>query len=407
VVDSFVQVATDGSGKKVQSYSNTVNAVADIHAQSASLVDQYGVPITSTGLRDLVSAQRYTVMGDSLADGLAGWWTTTLANGGTFTSTGGEGRLLTSTAAAGSAVATSPTIPYLPGQVSWVNSAIRFGDTGVAGNIRRLGMYTHTAGTPQEGFYFELDGTSLYAVTVKGGSATRTLSTSWSKFADDPFTLTADYVSFEIRYTANTVWFYVNNVMRHVVSGTAASLTTSLSLPITIQNTKTSGATDITFAVRNIGNGRFGTPPTKDGRAYRDRVAITFQSTATATADTLLSLVKTTNGVAAGGATSIGVATGKTLRLTNLVFGLAANAAAAAFGVLTFRQNPTGATLIGSPSEWRFPVGLTAATVGSTVSTNFNFPEGYEFSGVQTFGLSLSAQATTNIISVALIGYEY
>jgi hypothetical protein len=142
VVDSFVQVATDGSGKKVQSYSNTVNAVADIHAQSASLVDQYGVPITSTGLRDLVSAQRYTVMGDSLADGLAGWWTTTLANGGTFTSTGGEGRLLTSTAAAGSAVATSPTIPYLPGQVSWVNSAIRFGDTGVAGNIRmaRLSM---------------------------------------------------------------------------------------------------------------------------------------------------------------------------------------------------------------------------------------------------------------------------
>lgn len=121
-------------------------------------------------------------------------------------------------------------------------------------------MFTVSGTTPQQGFYFELNGTTLNAVTVKGGVATAVASTSWTKFSTAPFTLDANYVSFEIRYTANSVWFYINNVLRHNVSGTSASLTASLSLPITVTNVKTSGATDITFAIRNIGNGRFGEP---------------------------------------------------------------------------------------------------------------------------------------------------
>jgi hypothetical protein len=87
-----------------------------------------------------------------------------------------------------------------------------------------------------------------------------------------PFTLDTNYHSFEIRYTANTVWFYVDNVLRHQVSGTSAALTTSLTLPITVTNVKTSGGTDITFAVRNIGNGRFGGAGTDD-RGYQQVVS--------------------------------------------------------------------------------------------------------------------------------------
>lgn len=139
----------------------------------------------------------------------------------------------------------------------------------------------------------------------------------------------------------------------------------------------------------------------------RSRVEITFHSTAPATAETLLSLVKITAGVAAAGATSIAVASGKTLRLTNIILGVTANAAAAAFAMLHLRSNPSGATVIGSQLIARIPSGLTGAAANNSVIQNIVLGEGYEFSGTQTLGISLSAQATTNIISITLIGYEY
>lgn len=257
MANSYVRVAPDSTGKYVQTYQNTVGSTA-VEANAVVLTDENGTPLGYTGLRDTLVAQRCTTLSDSLADGIAGFWTQTTASGGGIASTGGEGRLTTSTAATGSAQIVSTNVAYYPGQVAWLNSAIRFGDTGTAGNIRRLGMFTVSGTTPQEGFYFELSGTTLNAVTVKGGSATAVASTSWTRFSTDPFTLDTNYHSFEIRYTANTVWFFIDNVLRHQVSGTSASLTSSLTLPITVTNVKTSGGTDITFAIRNIGNGRFG-----------------------------------------------------------------------------------------------------------------------------------------------------
>lgn len=219
---------------------------------------ELGVTSGTTGLRDRLVAQRCTTLSDSLADGIAGFWTQTTAGGGGIASTGGEGRLTTSTGTTGSAQISSTNVAYYPGQVAWMNSAVRFGDTGTAGNIRRIGMFTVSGTTPQEGFYFELSGTTLNAVYVKAGTPTAVASGSWSRNGVAPFTLDTNYHSFEIRYTANTIWFYIDNVLRHQVSGTSSALTTSLTLPITVTNVKTSGASDITFAIRNIGNGRFG-----------------------------------------------------------------------------------------------------------------------------------------------------
>lgn len=219
---------------------------------------ELGLTIGITGLRDRLFVQRCTVLSDSLADGIALFWLRSVVNGGTIIQTDGEGQLKTSTDTAGASQLSSPNVAYYPGMVAWMNSAIRFGDTGVVGNIRRIGMFTVSGTTPQEGFYYELNGTSLTAVTVKAGVATAVAQASWTKNAVFPFTLDANYHSFEIRYTANSVWFYIDNVLRHNVSGTSASLTSSLSLPITVTNIKTSGATDVTFAIRNIGNGRFG-----------------------------------------------------------------------------------------------------------------------------------------------------
>jgi hypothetical protein len=139
----------------------------------------------------------------------------------------------------------------------------------------------------------------------------------------------------------------------------------------------------------------------------RQRVSITYQAVATATADTLLSLVKSTNGSAAAAATTIPVAASKTLRITSMTFSLRAGAAVAAFATFTLRVNASGAALIGSPSEFRVDLGNTAAVIGAADKVTIPIPDGMEFSGTTQIAVSAAAQATTNILSVTLEGYEY
>lgn len=179
--------------------------------------------------------------------------------------------------------------------------------------------------------------------------------------------------------------------LRSTIANGLAVDVTRLAAPAITKNTQ--GATGFT------------TQDLKD--AGRSRVAVTFMAVAPAVADTLLNLIKVTNGVAAAGATSIGVTAGKTLRINSITFSIRANAAAAAFGTLTLRQNPAGATVLASVAEARLDVGNTAATIGASDKVEVIFPDGMEFSGTQTFGLSLAAQAITNIISISINGFEY
>lgn len=226
-----------------------------------------------TPLRDQMVAERYTVIADSIADGLNGYWTSTTANGGTNTSSGGEGLVQTSANATGSAQIVSPTMDYHPGQVNWFNSAIRLGDTGSAGNIRRWGAFTVSGTTPQEGYYYELSGTTLNAVVVKAGTPTAVASASWSKVATAPFTLDTNYHQFEIQWTANSVWFLIDNTLRHSVAGTTSPITTTLNFPITISSVNSSGATNRLVGVRNVGLGRLGQKPEYTGVGTTSTVA--------------------------------------------------------------------------------------------------------------------------------------
>ncbi len=148
----------------------------------------------------------------------------------------------------------------------------------------------------------------------------------------------------------------------------------------------------------------FTTQDLKD--AGRARVSIVFQGVG-AIADALLSLVKITNGVAAAGATTIPVAANKRLRITSMTFSVKANVAAAAFATFTVRVNPTGAAVLASPSELRVDVGNTEAVIGAARAINVPIPDGMEFAGTEQIAVSALAQATTNILSVSLSGFEY
>ena len=221
---------------------------------------EMGIAAGMTTYRERVIAQRYTVLADSIADGLAAFWTSTVANGGTNTVTGGEGLLQTSATANGSAQLVSTAPAYYPGQSAWLIGAMRFGDTGIVGNTRRVGAFTVSGIVPQDGYYFELVDTTLNAVTCKGGVATAVASTAWSRAAAAPFTLDTNYRLFEIRWTGNRADFFIDNVLRHTVSVQAAPITNTLNFPMAIQSINTTNATNRVLAVRNIGLGRFGSP---------------------------------------------------------------------------------------------------------------------------------------------------
>lgn len=259
-------------GGKVSTSAPTIVSNAD---RVDGWFDEYGRQVVTdkdpetgqaqgtTSLRDRLVAQRYTVLSDSIADGLAAFWTQTTASGGTIGVTGGEGLLQTSASAGGSAQLSSIILRYHPGQVTWLNSAFRF-STGATGNTRRLGAFTVSGTTPQDGFYFELADSTLNAVVIKAGVVQSSVaSTSWSRVVQAPFTLDTNYHSFELRYTANSVNFLVDNVVRHTYSGTSAAITTTLDFPITMQNINSTNATNVVLGIRNIGMGRFGTPPTE------------------------------------------------------------------------------------------------------------------------------------------------
>ena len=188
-----------------------------------------------------------------------------------------------------------------------------------------------------------------------------------------------------------------------VTAVNTGAVTISTALPAWVNNIGTVNPPAITKGTQ----GTIGTTTQDLKDSGRARVSITFLAVAPAVADTLLSLVKVTNGVAAAGAVSIGVASGKILRINTITFSIKANAAAAAFGTLSLRQNPAGATVIGSTVECRVDVWNTGATIGASDKVEIVFPDGIEFSGAQTLGVSLSAQAITNIISISINGFEY
>ena len=158
------------------------------HAGSAetSIKVQWRLPICAAIVTQFVTHIRRDL-------GLPGYWTSTTANGGTTTSSGGDGLVQTSANANGSAQISSTTVAYFPGHVAWFNSAVRFGDTGAANNTRRIGVFTVSSATPQDGSITSCPGTTLNAVVCKAGTPAAVASASWSRATEAPFTVDTNY----------------------------------------------------------------------------------------------------------------------------------------------------------------------------------------------------------------------
>ncbi len=219
--------------------------------------------------RDYQTAVRQVLLSDLLSDAVRpDFWTTTNANGGTTTNASGETTVATSANANGSSQITSiQSVPFLPGSAYTYTALVRVSDTGLASNIRRWGVYTVSGLTPQDGYYFELNGTTFQLVYMKAGGGTTFSGAQWSRFTTAPFTLDVQYHRYEITILADYVVFAIDGIVRHVGALTAAAArTATLTLPMTHVSVNTAAsATNETLVLRAAATLKLGSPTVSVG----------------------------------------------------------------------------------------------------------------------------------------------
>ena len=250
--------AFDGLPAAVSADSDAVWRLIDRYGRAGvSLDPDTGQPLRVSGFGALEIGDRNLVMADYLGDSVeATRWTTTNANGGTTTSSVGEGLSATSANANGSSVIqTIEKVRWRPGVTYSFGCDLRIG-AGLALNTRRWGLFTGTT-TPTDGYYFEATGAgpTFNIGFTKASTPTVVASGSFTRNATAPFTIDTNYHRYEIIISGNLVLYVIDGIVRHVLTQTGITtprVTTPI-LPMTISNVNAaSAATSVTLGVTGI-----------------------------------------------------------------------------------------------------------------------------------------------------------
>lgn len=125
------------------------------------------------------------------------------------------------------------------------------------------------------------------------------------------------------------------------------------------------------------------------------------------TVEALVSMVSTRDGVAAAGATTFAVTSGKRLRITAINVGFISTGAAVLSMRFALRMNPAGAVAATSPILSILAVPSGAAVAQSGGAWSIEIPDGLEFSGTHQFGITQIGSAITGTLWVSVLGFEY
>lgn len=179
------------------------------------------------------------------------WDTSSTVNSATVSSLSGYLQLSSGTNAAGAAIIRSvPAARFSPGQVNFFRAQVRLGDTGAASSRRRWGAFD-----ANDGFFFELNGTTLNVVTRKATVDTAVASTSWT---GGTYTLDTNFHSYEIYYTSTTVYFVIDKVVKHLITAGSATIVNNTSVKCSFESTNTGGTTTRVLEVINPSMDRMG-----------------------------------------------------------------------------------------------------------------------------------------------------
>jgi hypothetical protein len=151
----------------------------------------------------------------------------------------------------------------------------------------------------------------------------------------------------------------------------------------------------------------FTTQDLKDSGRVITNIATAVTGATAVTAEALLTMVATRDGVAAATNTTQAVTAAKRFRITSISAGLVTTAAAAVSARVVVRLNPTGAAVATSPIIGIMPLAVNAAVINAGDHSVLDFPDGLELSGAMQLGISQVASAATGTLWVSIHGYEY
>ncbi len=121
----------------------------------------------------------------------------------------------------------------------------RLPDITEANNTRRIGAYTISGTSPQDGFAFELDGTGvLSCVAYRGGSVSYSASSGSFNGDSTTYVLDTNVHAFEILHFVMGAWFYIDGALVHKIVPTTTPLANTLNLPCTAQTINSASGTE-------------------------------------------------------------------------------------------------------------------------------------------------------------------
>lgn len=223
----------------------------DAETASFGIVTQYGSAKSSDSQRLLGANFEGTAL-DTVN------WSKTETLGGAVTLADvGYATLSSGTNAAGAvSISSVANAAYLSGSVNHLVVVLRLGDTGVAGNVRRWGVFDS-----QDGLFFELSGTTLRVVSRKNGVDTAVASGSFNGTLGMAHAPDTNFHVWEIMYTAAAATFLVDRRALHRLAAAATSFVAKTSLKTSYENTNAGATTNQTFDVSGVSVSRLGHLP--------------------------------------------------------------------------------------------------------------------------------------------------
>lgn len=193
-------------------------------------------------IRDLFTVQRTSVIADNFRQitdlDTQTWTETNVGSGGSQVS---NGRLEMTTGVTANSTTRIESVTrgrFISGSHSVFRAGIKVPDAGVADNSMRWGPFDDISG-----YFFELDGGVVYAVSRRASADTRVAAASWNTINSFVLPVGGSSNRFEIAYFGNTAYFIVNGETHHVMSGEVGGFprTNSTNFPNRFENINYNG----------------------------------------------------------------------------------------------------------------------------------------------------------------------
>lgn len=167
------------------------------------------------------------------------FWSTALTGSGAVSVSVGQVRVQTgATANSTASLVSSRTARHIGSTQNIYRTVVRLSNTGSADNVRRWGAFTAS-----DGFFFQLNGSTLQVGHRYGGLETTVNQGAWSH--SNTFTVDTNWHAYEIHYSISKAFFYIDSVLVHVFDmlGGLTPLAATQNYPVRFDNYNTNGGT--------------------------------------------------------------------------------------------------------------------------------------------------------------------